>query len=97
MEIILLCFIGCFRTMSRNLVFVYGSLKQTQPNHHWLTDKANGEAQLRGLATTEEKFPLVVASRYNIPYVLASPGTGKVLYFLRCVLISKVMFYNLIE
>lgn len=65
------------RTMSRNLVFVYGSLKQTQPNHHWLTDKANGEAQLRGLATTEEKFPLVVASRYNIPYVLASPGTGK--------------------
>ncbi|XP_042877670.1 putative gamma-glutamylcyclotransferase CG2811 isoform X2 [Penaeus japonicus] len=67
----------CSRTMSRNLVFVYGSLKQTQPNHHWLTDKENGEARLRGLATTQERYPLVVASRYNIPYVLASPGKGK--------------------
>lgn len=63
---------------SRHLVFLYGTLRQDKANHYRLLDPANGEARFLGLATTVEKYPLVIASRYNIPYLLAAPGHGKV-------------------
>ncbi|KAK8396207.1 hypothetical protein O3P69_005339 [Scylla paramamosain] len=62
---------------SRYLVFVYGTLRQGKPNHFRLLEANSGSAQYLGLATTCEKYPLVIASRYNIPYLLAAPGYGK--------------------
>ena len=59
-------------------VFVYGTLKNGEPNHHWLTDAANGEAEFVTHAQTIVEFPLVIASKYNIPFLLNAPGVGKV-------------------
>ncbi|XP_071549996.1 putative gamma-glutamylcyclotransferase CG2811 isoform X2 [Panulirus ornatus] len=67
----------CSRTMSRNLVFVYGTLKQKEPNHNWLTNKDHGKSHFIGSATSVEKNLLVIASRYNIPYVLDAAGKGE--------------------
>ena len=47
----------------RFLVFVYGTLKKGQPNHHWLSDSENGFQRFISAAKTEVKFPLVIASR----------------------------------
>ncbi|XP_052843653.1 putative gamma-glutamylcyclotransferase CG2811 [Drosophila gunungcola] len=57
-------------------VFVYGTLKRGEPNHHWLTKKENGQARFLGRGKTAAKFPLVVGTRYNIPFLLARPGEG---------------------
>ncbi|KAK7013342.1 hypothetical protein SK128_018400 [Halocaridina rubra] len=65
------------RIMPKNLVFVYGTLKRNEPNHNWLTKEENGQAKFIGIANMQEKYPLVIASRYNIPYTLAAPGKGE--------------------
>lgn len=57
-------------------VFVYGTLKIRQPNHYWLTEAKNGVAQLVDTGTTQTKFPLIVATQYNAPFLLSAPGTG---------------------
>ena len=31
-----------------------------------------------GRGITEENFPLIVSSRFNLPFLIDSPGTGKV-------------------
>jgi len=62
--------------VANKLVFVYGTLKRGQPNHDWLTRPTNGSAVFRGRASTSDAFPLVVASRYNIPFLLDAPGRG---------------------
>lgn len=59
-------------------VFVYGTLKKGEPNQHWLTKEAHGYAQFINQATTTEKYPLVIASKYNIPFLLDKPGSGQV-------------------
>ncbi|KAG7171449.1 gamma-glutamylcyclotransferase-like, partial [Homarus americanus] len=66
-----------YRTMSFNLVFVYGTLKRNQPNHNLLMNKENGAAKLINTGTTRQKYPLVIGSRYNIPYLLPAPGNGE--------------------
>lgn len=58
-------------------IFVYGTLKKGQPNYHRLFDSSNGKAEFLGTAKTVEKFPLVIAGSYNIPYLLNIPGQGK--------------------
>ena len=63
----------------KHRVFTYGTLKTGQPNHHIVNDKDLGEAKLVGKATTRDKFPLVIANRYNTPYLLDAKGTGKVI------------------
>ena len=59
-----------------HLVFVYGTLKTGEPNHHVLQDPTRGKKELLGVGETVSKYPLVVASRYNIPYLLDAPGEG---------------------
>ncbi|XP_023179596.2 putative gamma-glutamylcyclotransferase CG2811 isoform X1 [Drosophila hydei] len=64
--------------MSQTLkrVFVYGTLKKGEPNHHWLTSEKNGFSRLLAKGKTEIKFPLVIGTRYNIPFLLNKPGVG---------------------
>ena len=54
-------------------VFVYGTLKRNQPNHHYLST-----AEFITEATCCQKFPLVIASKYNIPFAIDKPGIGHV-------------------
>ena len=56
---------------------MYGTLKRGEPNHHFLK-KENGVARFMGLAELTQRYPLVVASRHNIPFLLEVPGQGKV-------------------
>lgn len=58
-------------------VFVYGTLKKGQPNYFRMTDKRNGHAEYCCSAHTVEKFPLVIAGKYNIPFLLNIPGAGR--------------------
>lgn len=62
----------------RHLVFVYGTLKTGQPNHHVMNDAKNGAATFVGKARTEKKWPLVISSKYNIPFLLPHEGRGNV-------------------
>ncbi|XP_072937633.1 putative gamma-glutamylcyclotransferase CG2811 isoform X2 [Epargyreus clarus] len=57
-------------------VFVYGTLKQHEPNHHWLTNPNHGVARFVAPGVTKTKYPLIIATRYNIPFLLFSPGNG---------------------
>ena len=51
---------------NRFLVFVYGTLKKGEPNHHWLSSPVNGFQQFKGQAMTNNMFPLVIASRWEL-------------------------------
>ncbi|KAF8797002.1 Gamma-glutamylaminecyclotransferase like protein [Argiope bruennichi] len=62
---------------SHHLIFVYGTLKRNEPNHDLVTDSSKGKAIFEAMARTVQKFPLVIASRYNIPYLLYKEGVGK--------------------
>ncbi|XP_053995506.1 putative gamma-glutamylcyclotransferase CG2811 [Hylaeus anthracinus] len=57
-------------------VFVYGTLKRGEPNHSLIQDTANGYAKFLGLGKTTVQYPLVIATRYNIPFLLKKPGVG---------------------
>ncbi|KAK9523712.1 hypothetical protein VZT92_017650 [Zoarces viviparus] len=57
-------------------VFVYGTLKKGQPNYHRMLESANGKAEFLASACTTEKYPLVIAGHYNIPFLLNIPGQG---------------------
>ncbi|KAM8902445.1 gamma-glutamylaminecyclotransferase C-like [Spinachia spinachia] len=57
-------------------VFVYGTLKKGQPNYHRLFESANGKAEFLASARTSQKYPLVIAGEYNIPFLLNIPGQG---------------------
>ncbi|XP_044200862.1 gamma-glutamylaminecyclotransferase-like [Thunnus albacares] len=57
-------------------VFVYGTLKKGQPNYFRMFHSPNGKAEFLASACTTEKYPLVIASEYNIPFLLNIPGQG---------------------
>uniref|UniRef100_A0A7M4FJ67 Gamma-glutamylaminecyclotransferase n=1 Tax=Crocodylus porosus TaxID=8502 RepID=A0A7M4FJ67_CROPO len=57
-------------------VFVYGTLKKGQPNYQRMINSTHGIAKFQGRGRTVEKYPLVIAGKYNIPYLLNMPGTG---------------------
>ncbi|GFU15704.1 gamma-glutamylaminecyclotransferase [Nephila pilipes] len=64
-------------SLCQYLVFVYGTLKKYEPNHDLVADPLKGKAFFDGMARTVQKYPLVIASRYNIPYLLYRAGVGK--------------------
>lgn len=63
-------------TQTLGKVFVYGTLKREQPNHFWLWKTESGSAKFFGTGKTNEKLPLVVGTRYNVPFLLNKPGIG---------------------
>ena len=70
--------------MTKNLIFVYGTLKRGQPNHNFLTgDKSIGSHDFQGIGRTLDRYPLVIATSYNIPLALAQEGEGEVSYLSR--------------
>nr|XP_026488746.1 putative gamma-glutamylcyclotransferase CG2811 isoform X1 [Vanessa tameamea] len=68
-------FFQFYRTMSHK-VFVYGTLKRNEPNHHWLTNPDHGVGQFISEGRTKTKYPLIIGTKYNIPFLLHSPGDG---------------------
>ncbi|VVC41994.1 Hypothetical protein CINCED_3A024265 [Cinara cedri] len=57
-------------------IFVYGTLKKNQPNYYHLCDTKNGCAVFRSVASTTKKYPLVISTKYNIPFLLQKEGIG---------------------
>lgn len=55
---------------------MYGALKYGQPSSSILANTGNGYAKFWCRATTTQKLPLVIATRYNIPFLLNKPGVG---------------------
>lgn len=64
-----------------HLVLVYGTLKRGQPQEKVTTDESNGKATFVGRGQTVSKYPLVIGSKFNIPYLLLKEGVGNVCYF----------------
>jgi gamma-glutamylaminecyclotransferase len=64
--------------MPRHYVFVYGTLKFDEPNHHLLLDKGyvDSSTHFVGKGKTVAPFPMVIASKYNIPFVIDQQGQG---------------------
>ena len=65
-------------TMALQRMFVYGTLKRGQPNHKLFQSPENGVAKFLGTAKLAKRYPLVIASQYNIPYLLPLEDQGKV-------------------
>ena len=61
-------------------VFVYGTLKCGQPNHHLMNMHELGQCRLIGGARTDVSFPLIITTRWNLPFLLYAPGQGQVGY-----------------
>ena len=59
-------------------IFVYGTLKNGQPNSHYMKSPVSGKCEYIGTACTEEAFPLVIGTTWNIPLLLYAPGKGQV-------------------
>ncbi len=60
-------------------IFVYGTLKRGQPNYFRLQDSAKyGASNFLGEAKLMKSYPMVIASKYNVPALLDKEGMGKV-------------------
>ena len=53
-------------------------MKAGESNHNVLISPESGQQEFVCAGATVEKYPLVIASRYNIPFLLDKPGTGHV-------------------
>ncbi|XP_060077250.1 putative gamma-glutamylcyclotransferase CG2811 [Ylistrum balloti] len=57
-------------------VFVYGALQRGQPNSHLFDNTKDGHYKYLGVGITVKKYPLVIASRFNIPFMLHVEDSG---------------------
>lgn len=70
MPVILAYLSSDMSTAEGELLFVYGTLKRGQPNHNVMTDSGNGMATFVCCCQTVDKYPLVIATAANIPFLL---------------------------
>ncbi|ETN76466.1 AIG2-like family protein [Necator americanus] len=56
-------------------VFVYGTLKRGEPNANVISE-TEGKYRFIGVGRTKTPYPLVIGSKYNIPFVINEPGKG---------------------
>lgn len=63
----------------QSMIFVYGTLKSGGPNFKQWVENGDGKCHLVGMGRTVNKWPLIVASEYNVPYLLKAPHLGKVI------------------
>lgn len=75
-------------------VFVYGTLKRNQPNNYCLNDTENGCAVFKSVAVTINKYPLVISTKFNIPFLLQKEGTGHVSDFVYNIMYSVIITFN---
>lgn len=61
------------RGQNMHKVFVYGTLKKGEPNYSWFSKEKTGHYKFLYEAKTKEKFPLIIGTKYNIPFLLYSP------------------------
>ncbi|XP_051164418.1 putative gamma-glutamylcyclotransferase CG2811 isoform X2 [Leptopilina boulardi] len=61
---------------SLHRVFVYGTLKRGEPNHKIIENTNNGNAKFIGSGKTIAKYPLIIATKFNIPFLLKKSGIG---------------------
>ena len=60
---------------SKTKVFFYGTLKRGQPNYdHTESNRCEFVCE----AVTVDKWPLIVGTQYNVPFLLNKKGYGKV-------------------
>jgi len=78
-------------------VFVYGTLKRNQPNYYHLNDTKNGCAVFRSVAVTVNKYPLVISTKFNIPFLLQKEGTGHVSDFVYNIMYIVTIFNSLLN
>lgn len=64
------------RLLDTIFVFVYGTLKHKLPNHYLMLNEQNGEAKFITNGITNESYPLVIGTRFNIPFLLNIPNAG---------------------
>ena len=55
-------------------VFAYGTLKSGFFNHYLLAEQ--NDVSLLGIGTTVDKYPLVIGTKYHLPYLLDFVGKG---------------------
>ncbi|XP_056319289.1 gamma-glutamylaminecyclotransferase A-like [Danio aesculapii] len=61
-------------------VFVYGTLKKGQSNHHELMNTTHGQADFITCARTKDPYPMVIATEDKYPFLLNVPGSGQQVY-----------------
>ncbi|PAA89186.1 hypothetical protein BOX15_Mlig016305g1 [Macrostomum lignano] len=54
----------------QHLVFVYGTLKSGQPNNARLLEYMDSDISVVGKAVTRYPYPLVLATDYNVPFLI---------------------------
>ena len=63
----------------QHIVFVYGTLKYDQPNRRSLESVVGGQMRvLSKEASLTSRYPMVRATRLDIPFLLDKCGTGEV-------------------
>ena len=72
-------------------MFVYGALKQGQPNNGLLTNRKSVNIESVSKAVTEKRLPIVITGKDNIPCFLYVPGRGHVVIIL-C--LRNVLIYS---
>ena len=60
-------------------IFVYGTLKKGEPNSSLMGNgNEHGVYRFVDQALTVDRWPMVIASSHNIPFLLDNQGVGKV-------------------